>query len=483
MSAHRLSRRRLLSSLGMGAAALPLLDADAARAAGQPRRLVVLQTTNGVLQGDWWPQAQSETSFTLGPTMAPLAPHKSDIVILRGLEFTVQRENKPAGVGAFGGHESLPFLLTGAPGVLGVYDGNIKIAVANAISLDWYLGTELKKRHGTPLPTLTLGAAYHSDKDHWRPISFRGPAVGDGFPMRPAENRSELNPYAVFDTVFGNMMPAGSAGAIAGDAVRARRKSLLDYVGRDIEAMSRRLGAGDRAKVQSHLEGVRQLENELASLGGAGGMACTGPSLAPGLNVADRFALDKIVPMQLKLIVAAFRCNVTQIATLQMCNANNNGIAFPFLGASFTQNRGGDAAGDSNPYWTHHKMAHNQNANDENRAMKNAADRWFVQQLADLIAMMKAIPEGGGTMLDNTVILLANNMGDGAGHWIDRLPWVLAGGCGGRIQTGRFLDRGPTPHNRLLASLANAVLLEPGERPLDGFGDRRYAGELAGLRS
>jgi hypothetical protein len=483
---YRFSRRSLLASAGLGAAALPLLNARRAFAAPEyPRRLVVLQPTNGVMHDAWWPTTNVETNFTLGPTMAPLEPHKKDIAILRGLEFTVMKQNQPSYVTAWGGHEALPFVLTGAPGARGSYDGRIPVAVGDAISLDWFLGTELAKRYASPVIALNLGVGYVDGKDQNRSISFRGPAVG-AEPKRPSDNRPEIDPYKVFTRLFQNLVAPGSANPEL-DKIYLRRKSLLDFVGKDLESMATRLGADDREKVQSHIAGVRQLETELERLKTGSAGCVKPPALPAGINPADLFHIDKTLPLQLQMIVAAFRCNLTQVATLQMCNSHNNGIAFPFLG-QFNGTKPNGSAGDPSPYFSHHMLAHNQNASAENRGQKNAVDRYFVQQLADLMTLMKAVPEPTaanptGTMLDNTVILFANNMGDGGAHWIDRLPWIVAGGCGGQIRTGRYLQLPSTAHNKLLTTLANAVLTEPGKAPLAYFGDARYGGEIPGLRA
>lgn len=75
-------------------------------------------------------------------------------------------------------------------------------------------------------------------------------------------------------------------------------------------------------------------------------------------------------------------------------------------------------------------------------------------------------------MLDNTVVLWANNMHDGAQHSHGpHLPWILAGGGGGYFKTGRYLDlsAAPVPHNRLLMTLADAMDVQ-----LPTFGDPKY---------
>jgi hypothetical protein len=109
--------------------------------------------------------------------------------------------------------------------------------------------------------------------------------------------------------------------------------------------------------------------------------------------------------------------------------------------------------------------------------------RWYGSQVAYLIEGLKAIPEGGGTAYDNTIILWANELGDPARHMNNNVPFVVAGG-GGTHKKGRFLQLGyaseyrdpQNAHNGLLASVANQFGMD-----MPGFGDPRFPGELSGF--
>jgi hypothetical protein len=65
--------------------------------------------------------------------------------------------------------------------------------------------------------------------------------------------------------------------------------------------------------------------------------------------------------------------------------------------------------------------------------------RWVAQQVADFAASLDAIPEGSGTMLDNTLIVLMSSTGEAASHSADDLPVVILGNAGGELETGRFV--------------------------------------------
>ena len=76
------TRRDVLSGFLAASVGLPFLEAlrpKVARAAEAPaKRLVVMFTANGTIESNWAPTG-SETEFTLGPILKPLAPHQSDL--------------------------------------------------------------------------------------------------------------------------------------------------------------------------------------------------------------------------------------------------------------------------------------------------------------------------------------------------------------------------------------------------------------------
>src|SRR5262249_30285119 len=94
---------------------------------------------------------------------------------------------------------------------------------------------------------------------------------------------------------------------------------------------------------------------------------------------------------------------------------------------------------------------------------------FHAQQFADLIAAFKAIPEGNGTMLDNSLLLWMPELGNGW-HDLFKLQVVMAGSAGGVFKTGRYVKYAETnsspqngydvpvgpPKNKLLVSIMQA---------------------------
>ena len=102
-------------------------------------------------------------------------------------------------------------------------------------------------------------------------------------------------------------------------------------------------------------------------------------------------------------------------------------------------------------------------------------DRFHVGAFARLLHKMDGVTEvDGTTQLDNTILMLGAEPGDGATPQYNNLPLVVAGGAGSRLKLGRRIhcERG-TP-------LANLWLTQ-----LHAFGinRERYADSTATLSS
>ena len=103
---------------------------------------------------------------------------------------------------------------------------------------------------------------------------------------------------------------------------------------------------------------------------------------------------------------------------------------------------------------------------------------WYTSLFAEMLRKMKAIDEGGSSLLDNSMILYTSYMADG-GHGTHDYPVLLAGRGGGTLKTGRHLafEKGAP-----VANLYVEMLDRMGAK-LERFGDShtsRFAGNLNG---
>jgi uncharacterized protein DUF1552 len=439
----RFSRRALLRRLGASAAMLPLLHAERARGAtdtGFPKRLITIAWSNGVAQPSFYPPGDDPTASDI---LQPLAPFKAKVLLPCGLDIKIMVDNNRL----YDGHFSYPTLFTGTYKNIGGQN-----AAATGPSVDQVVSDAVAKQVNLPVPLLGVVASGRS-------TSFRP----DG-----QRNTGETDPVRLYDTLFAGrtMAPAQM------DTLRARRKSVIDYLNQDLTGFSNRLGTEDRTKIAAHLDSVRKLELELSAAPSA--TACTVTSPGPA---ADYQAKMKVFS---DLVATAVRCDLTRSVSLVWADDGGSGPStMPFLGFSAASGGLGEV----------HAIAH-QGAPGYPQKIK--IDTWYMTQLAYLAKLLDDSAEAGGTTLDHSVIAMGNDMTEGSFHSITAIPFILMGSAGGYFRTGRTVRLGSwagktgqywrsgntgIPHNRLLASLCNAL-----DVPMDAFGAPGYAGTLSELR-
>ena len=90
------------------------------------------------------------------------------------------------------------------------------------------------------------------------------------------------------------------------------------------------------------------------------------------------------------------------------------------------------------------------------------------------------MPEGDATVLDNSCLMFVSNMWSGSRHDSSKVPVLLVGGLGGKLETGRVLDytEQAATTNRKLCSLYLSLMNRMGVKA-DRFGDA--TAPLAGL--
>jgi hypothetical protein len=157
------------------------------------------------------------------------------------------------------------------------------------------------------------------------------------------------------------------------------------------------------------------------------------------------------------IVALAFQTDKSRIATLLLCR-DISGLFYPFLDVR----------------QAHHSASHYDQSDDFERVSRS-----YCSQLAYLASRLDAMPEGEGTVLDNSCLLFINNMWSGTKHDSSKVPLLSAGGLGGTLETGRVLDYTDAgdSHRKLCSlylSIANRMGL-----PLRRFGDADQ--QLAGL--
>lgn len=456
-----MNRRTFLRGLGASAAVLPFipwLDVHA-DSAEPPRRIVFFFSSNGTIRESWLP-TMSGGSLVLPPILAPLEKHKERVLVIDGLAHRVVMEK-----GDRSGHSAgMNTALTGKKAHQTDPVKQPLRSLATGISLDQYLGPKISKE--TKLRSIELGIEVQPFMEDTACLSYANPLS----PIYP-----ENSPYAAFGRLFkGYTDPVAKAGPDPREVERAAdRKRVLDAVTKDLKTVRASLPASDRIKMEAHLGAVESLEHSLSTGVGAAAPQCVRPELGAPMEVWDNANIPAIAKMQIDLAVTALACDLTRVATLQFGTAGA-GHRFLWLGKEFESDPALPAGDGAVGF---HAIAHH-DAEPAAREKLVRIHTWYAQQFAYLLDKLAAIPEGRGTMLDNTVVAWINELGSGGTHSHEQVPFVLAGNARGYFKTGQLASFPNEPHNRLLLSLSHAMGVTDAV-----FGDKDYctAGPLDGI--
>jgi hypothetical protein len=431
-----LARRDLLKSLGAGAACLPLLRATKAFGDGAANKhFVVLQMSEGLRQAYWKPGPGP--LGTLPKSAVPFDPHKADMVFIPGL-------NNPGGGGGHGSYGCVYYGMGGTGG--GQYKEPTGKTVDQTVA-----GGLPKTADGRPSLALQVQLE-RAPRSTTMPGGSRCFWTGAGQPINPV-----ADPYAVYMEIFkGVMDPGTQADPVAAKKMLAQKKSVLDYLGTSLEQFQSRLGKSDQDAIGAHLSSIRQLEQQLTAAPIDAGK-CGG---APGgmIDLAADASFAPILKAHLGLITASLKCGITNVATLQTGDSSGNNINF----GAFVM---GIPAKSSNnyksPYRNWHDLGH-----------KQIVDTWFFQVWSDWFAQLKMTPDQGGTLWDNTLILIGNHMEEGANHNSNAIPWMLAGkGGSGYLNYGQCVSGSGNGVKSVMAGICESlgVKTHPYGAPLNGL--------------
>jgi hypothetical protein len=451
-----LSRRSLLAATGASALLVPLLHADKSFATTQtfPKRIIFVVVGNGTIETSFWPTGP-EGNLTLGEITSPLEPYKSKLLFPRGIDMRVWSEDNPFG-GNGDAHHNFGAILTATKLATGdpPHDpGGPGLALASSISIDQLIGQEINKQlvaagqPALPFPVLSV-RAMGRDGTGYATLSWTG---------NKAPFSAESDPRRLFTTLFTGRTTGPDAALVK---LQKTRTSVLDYVGSALERQGKRFGTEDRRKIEIHLSAVRSIQGQI------GGGSVTGSCKPPTVNATTDFKamanFPQLVEAETDLIAAALSCGLTRVVTLALGDGEDYNFYFPWLGIP---NQGIEF-----PTRHKHDIAHRPGTNNID---KINTEKWFATMYTRLLDKLAAVPEGNGTMLDNTVVLFLNSLNNGFSHTVLKMPIIVAAGANMGIRTNRLLELKAEAHNKLLASLANAVGV-----PMAGWGDPRFTGTL-----
>ena len=425
-----LPRRTILRGLGTSLA-LPLLDAMipamtalAATPAKPVRRLGFVYVPMGSTIAQWTPAGPSGRLGALSPTLSSLEAVKDQLTVVTNME-----------------------LRNAYPGTHATSNASF-LSAATAKwteSSDYHLGTTVDQvaaqqiGQETRLPSLELAmdllttvgqcdngyACVYQNNLSWSSPTTPLPA--------------EAHPRVAFERLFGD-------GGTAADRRAELRKnaSLLDWVSADIARLQKKLGPGDRSKVNQYLETVREVERRIQKA-----EAATADSHLPDLDrpVGVPAAYADHAKLMFDLQTLALQGDVTRVISFQLARETST-RTYPEIGVS-------------DP---HHPLTHH-NGDAEKMGKVAKINAFHVSLFAYFLEKLKSTPDGDGSLLDHTLYMYGSGMGNPDVHDHVNLPILVAGGGLG----GRHIryDK-PTP----LANLHLTMLDRAGVR-VDAFADSK----------
>ena len=391
-----LPRRTFLR--GMGASiALPLLDAMvpagtvlAQTPAAPIRRFGFIYVPHGADMASWTP-ATAGPNFAISPTLQVLENFRESLLVVSNLK-------RAGGVAEMHAAAACGWLSGAIPKRTEAEDYRI------GTTIDQVLAKKLGQ--ASPFPSLEFatedftgyvgGCTPGFSCAYMNTIAWASPTTP--LPM-------EINPRTAFERLFGD---GGSASERRAQLLED--KSILDAILSDARTLRTRLGAGDRVRLNSYLDDVREIERRIQR--------------AEAQNAADITLIDKPLAtpesfeehtrLMFDLLTLAYQADLTRIFTFMMSREASQ-RTFPQI--------------DVPDPW--HVVSHH--GEQPEKIARNAKVNVLCLQLfASFLEKLRSIPDGDGTLLDHALVFYGSGMGNPNVHATDPLPMVAVGGAGGR---------------------------------------------------
>jgi hypothetical protein len=422
VSKKHIARRTFLRGAGV-TLALPLLESmlpaltpTRMTAAAPVRRFVGIWHPHGAAPGYWSPLKEGK-DFDFSFITKPLEPFRNRVVLISGLDMpeAMATTDEPGGDHARGA-----VLLSGAR------PRRNAVSPFLGITVDQHIAN--KYGQDTILSSLQLGVEDTGNfgNCNWGYSCAYTNSISWSSPTQPLP--TQVNPRVVFERLFGD-------GTSAEDRRRDRQRnaSILDAVVEQLGSFKNNLGAGDKARVDTYVDNIRELERRIR-------IAMENSVKEPTSDVPFGLPESKHVHFRLMydLMALAFEGDITRSITF-MLGRDLSGASFPESGFN-----GG---------W--HGTSHHGDK-PENVANYSKVNRYHVQNLAYFCEKLQAIPDGDGTLLDHVLIYKGSNMGNSHRHAHEKVPVVLVGGIDGTFKGNRHLvfpDNTQRTSNMLLSLL------------------------------
>jgi hypothetical protein len=383
-------------SLGSGAVALSpfIRSLSAEEKQPLPKRFVFVVKSSG-LQGDYLnPEGLNHRGETLvdaplagrklSASLKSLEPFKDKLTIIQGLSGKMTNSGHSSFYGALGGYKASAH----APPLFATIDGHLSEKFPSVFN---HLGFKMGEgSQGTTFPSISAKAK------------------GKQLPF-------QQNPLSAFENIFGSILEGGDL-----KKKYTRTGNVMDAMSEDIKKLQRNLPAQEREKLGHYLDGFEALRDRRIKLVS---MQKVLKENAPELN--DKYTSSvktHHLEAHFDMASAALISGLTNVVTV---HADDLSCVYSGIGVGNNVHAIGHGAGF---------------ATLSSQDCRNAIRTFHIDLIASMAAKLSKIPEGNGTMLDNTIIVYTSD--NAANHHSFGLDWpmIVLGNAGGALKTkGRYL--------------------------------------------
>ena len=454
------TRRTFLKNLSLGSGGLflsPLLRQLGAEAAGSPapfpQRFVFLVKSSGLTPAAITPKTlldKKPTAATplvaslkehaLPDSLKALEPFKDQLGIVQGFSGKMCLAGHTSYFGAMGVHASPSETSSGNP-------------------LRATIDTRLSSRQPSPFGHVGL--------------ALRGRAVGGGGDPIPqgtiypglsalAAGRElpfQASPDQAYDQLFGSAL-----GSAQGRKRYNLESGMLDFLSDDIKRLQKEVPAPEQDKLNHYLLAFDELQERRKKLATMQDIIKNG---APKLTAtfASELGTDRLESH----FALAASCLITGLSNGVTIRTDNLEHAYHGLGLT-----------EQNVHAIGHGTGSNGKSSEECRDVIRS---YHVKLMAGLAKKLRSVPEGDGTMLDNTMIVYLSDAGEAHHGALHEWPFLVLGGCGGRLNIPGNYIRMPDyghPGHRTIGNFYTSLLNAYGD-PVEHFGDPDFELEREGL--
>jgi hypothetical protein len=384
-----------------------------------PRRYGTWFFGNGINPPEWVPATTGVgNAWTLSTALKPLQPVKSYLQVITGLTNKIPPD--PA-------HKGRP-----AAALTGANAGGADVQLP---SIDQLLAPILNAGSTPALPNgIHVGISNTSGAGALDlRVSFRGPNASNPPEYDPANLFKQLVMFAGRAPMGGTTVPTGP------DPELAHRKRVLDAVMDDAASLRLRLGKADQLRLDQHLDGVHQIQNQIAILST---MKPTTPTTTnaklvdPAVAYPNMGAVGSITALRSKamsdLIVFALATDITRV------------FSFMFTCAAC---HGNYADAGLDPVTFHEDYGHRKSPKGLDSATKGflTGVQYAMTNLNNTLTAMMNCADGAGNLLDNSVVYSTSCTSESQTHSGNDYPTLVAGKAGGLLKGDQHLRFASAP--------------------------------------